>query len=780
METPQFPPSKTHHRHGVYKKKLMFGIPIMIVGVIVIVGALVSGLYGKQLVLDRIQEQLVIDEDDPENNEYYTDWLSNTDEKDAPMYKKLTMFNLTNYEDVLATGAKPVYEAVGPYVYREYKTKLNVTFSEDHKYVNYTLYIRHFFDSVQTDSSLDPYSDVIYNINQVYMGILTKVGGEKQLLVTVSSGVVTQIMATLFGPNGGYNSAAMDAFLPYIFNSSAVSLVNEIQTTDGVSTDEAWNTFCSIWANATTDPTAYPSFNSSMRLSVNGVPSGISLESCRTLWDPLNDISLINPGSFGVTVWFGAEMANADALFLLTLAFSLTESQVNSIIGWRQRYKPVSASAVAELAGVDSVNYLGFAQWGMGNITAPIKDMLTTLPFQVSPEFAVWADQTTAFPGYRFTVDQTKRMFEGTYSMTNNTNYFMFLQLYTANNTAAIYNLWGLSYADATALYAYYTQLIINMYAQTTLQTTFAAGGGYIANRTVDTWLWNPEDPLFTLVQPGQTPPPLAQNDTSEAWVVQNKVPNTYHTGHDDIDKINKMELYEGLDQIDGVWANPEKVAGTDGTQFKPFVDTGDTLEVWPTELLRSLNFKYEKTVTNYDITLYRFTMADKEFEIDPDYFQTVDGFANVTSVNNGNPIFLSMPNMYGVDPDYRNLVEGMHPKKTNDEIQLDIEPLTGKTMEGHRRFQLNLYVKDSLLDLWNTQAASDIYFPLISVDETSVLTAEQADQFKTKVYTPYLAFTISFVVGLSVGGTLLAAGAIFTAWGGYQYYKRRQYTQIY
>lgn len=60
-----------------------------------------------------------------------------------PVYMKFYMFHVTNPEEVVHYGAKPILEEKGPYVYSENKNKVNITFAPDgdtSQYANWVTY----------------------------------------------------------------------------------------------------------------------------------------------------------------------------------------------------------------------------------------------------------------------------------------------------------------------------------------------------------------------------------------------------------------------------------------------------------------------------------------------------------------------------------------------------------------------------------------------------------------------------------------------------------------
>ena len=64
-------------------------------------------------------------------------------------------------------------------------------------------------------------------------------------------------------------------------------------------------------------------------------------------------------------------------------------------------------------------------------------------------------------------------------------------------------------------------------------------------------------------------------------------------------------------------WGTPYAgmINGTEGTLFHPGVSRNDTLYVFVDQLFRSGYFKYEKDVSQFGITLYRFVLPPEELQ---------------------------------------------------------------------------------------------------------------------------------------------------------------------
>ncbi|MHA2171239.1 MAG: hypothetical protein ACXAB7_15190 [Candidatus Kariarchaeaceae archaeon] len=185
------------------------------------VGALGGSFVVNQYIDDQLEEGIedalvvkncstpgVCSEDDQED---YDDWLTNTDvddplttdedEADSPLFRRYNFWNLTNPVE-FENGSLPVIEEIGPYVYRQYDTKFDVSFNADDTEVSYKKYTFYEFDAArslkESGAALDP-TDVIINVNPAYLGVIEGAGGEMNLRVSFTAQTVATVLEGLQG-----------------------------------------------------------------------------------------------------------------------------------------------------------------------------------------------------------------------------------------------------------------------------------------------------------------------------------------------------------------------------------------------------------------------------------------------------------------------------------------------------------------------------------------------------------------------------------------------------
>jgi len=153
--------TKTYRNIAIFAAMAIFCLLISVVG-----RPLVN-----QLLDDQIKKMLVVDSVSAEG---YAAWQSNTDDDDVPVWFKFWNFNLTNAADVIASGAKPIFEEYGPWCYKELRVKINITWSDDGNEVTYWTYKYFLFDKSCTADGLSE-DDPIVTTNLAYTTFLNTI-----------------------------------------------------------------------------------------------------------------------------------------------------------------------------------------------------------------------------------------------------------------------------------------------------------------------------------------------------------------------------------------------------------------------------------------------------------------------------------------------------------------------------------------------------------------------------------------------------------------------------
>lgn len=282
---------------------------------------------------------------------------------------------------------------------------------------------------------------------------------------------------------------------------------------------------------------------------------------------------------------------------------------------------------------------------------------------------------------------------------------------------------------------------------------------GLITTRTVDEWLFTAVDNLVYEQDPTRSKVGIFDNCASETEAEAADIKSfTINTGRIDISKVRETIKYDDEAMIT-LWEEAEIVRGTDGTQFAPQVSQSESLHVFVSDLLRSVDLYFTGTTSIYEIELFRFELSSQTFDIDSNYYQSIKGLANMT-IDQGIPVFLSKPHFLDADKDLIDSIKGINPIKESHDTYLDIEPNTGAVMNAAERFQINFMIDDT--DMWYKNCWEGV-MPILWLEFGGQITEELANSFKSLVYGTQNLSAILFQSTLGIGATLIIPGTIFT-----------------
>lgn len=81
-----------------------------------------------------------------------------------PLTVKITFFNITNAPDVLSGKSKPVFQEVGPFVYKQWKRREVMDFEDFNTKLKYREY-KTYYPDPSHPGALDPYKTNITLVN---------------------------------------------------------------------------------------------------------------------------------------------------------------------------------------------------------------------------------------------------------------------------------------------------------------------------------------------------------------------------------------------------------------------------------------------------------------------------------------------------------------------------------------------------------------------------------------------------------------------------------------
>lgn len=187
-----------------------------------------------------------------------------------------------------------------------------------------------------------------------------------------------------------------------------------------------------------------------------------------------------------------------------------------------------------------------------------------------------------------------------------------------------------------------------------------------------------------------------------------------------------------------GFWQNNtecDKVKGSDGSLYPPFFTKERKVDVFSSDLCRSLSFEYLEDIEFEKVKAYRFVVPKWTLE-DPRinkenqcYCNTLPnleacpkaGAISLEKCRGGAPIMMSTP--YFMDADKGYLEDSGLPEPVREKhlTFLDIEPHSGVLLRGHKRIQVNVDLKLGTGINAYKNLTKDIVFPLVWADEVKI-----------------------------------------------------------
>jgi len=234
--------------------------------------------------------------------------------------------------------------------------------------------------------------------------------------------------------------------------------------------------------------------------------------------------------------------------------------------------------------------------------------------------------------------------------------------------------------------------------------------------KNVSDLLWGYDEKLFKASQFLPDPPPFEkfglflERDTSDENILGEY---SMYTGEGDPYKLATIHSYNGNTEM-SFWNDSQcdKVHGSDGASFNPYIKKNDTLWFFNDQLCRAIPLVFEKDIQQEGLPGLRFVpredvfMSAKKYPENRCYAgegrEEGDGVFDVTVCQFGAPIVLSWPHFLGAEQKYRDAVEGLNPEKSKHGFWFDIQDVTGTTLSAKARFQINMKVPnlESFTDL--------------------------------------------------------------------------------
>nr|XP_032818981.1 platelet glycoprotein 4-like [Petromyzon marinus] len=133
-----------------------------------------------------------------------------------------------------------------------------------------------------------------------------------------------------------------------------------------------------------------------------------------------------------------------------------------------------------------------------------------------------------------------------------------------------------------------------------------------------------------------------------------------------------------------------DRIKGTDGSSFPPFLNKKNKLEFFSSDVCRNLVAEFDQTRKLKGIDVYRYLLPTSLLSASnkntanqcycTEYLNrtgcTRDGVLDISSCKGGAPVFISLPHFLDGSREYIDDVEGLEPNREDHETYLDVEPV--------------------------------------------------------------------------------------------------------
>ncbi|XP_070709752.1 platelet glycoprotein 4 [Pempheris klunzingeri] len=257
-------------------------------------------------------------------------------------------------------------------------------------------------------------------------------------------------------------------------------------------------------------------------------------------------------------------------------------------------------------------------------------------------------------------------------------------------------------------------------------------------HRTVKELLWGYTDPLLK----GYLGLFAPYNGTYDGYY-------TVYNGKDDISKVGIIDRWRGERNL-RFWDDKycDMINGTDASSFPPFLKKENPIYFFSSDICRSVSAGFDASLDLKGIEVYRYTLQPNTLasptvnpnnqcfckDLKTTKNCTMAGVLDISSCQDGKPIYISLPHFLHGSPYLREAVLGLSPSEEHHNTFLDVEPTTGFTLRFAKRIQLNMMYGPSKVITVLNKVKDYTIFPVIWLNETASLDDETAEMFKREL----------------------------------------------
>lgn len=300
------------------------------------------------------------------------------------------------------------------------------------------------------------------------------------------------------------------------------------------------------------------------------------------------------------------------------------------------------------------------------------------------------------------------------------------------------------------------------------------------SKKTVQQYLWGYDDPLITLSRQLLPPNKRPANLNFGYLVGKNITPSgvfTVSNGYEKHEEYAQILYFNGIDEQDK-WSTDEcnKIRGSDGLAFPPFLNENSSLYLYQPDFCRPLELimkNPKERVTHENIETLRFQPAEHVFGSVDEFPENEcycsakpcapKGTFNVSLCQFGAPVFLSWPHFLNGDPSLLENVEGVEePNPELHQFYVDLQPKLGVIMGVKARVQINVQMT-KVPEIPQGANLTDGLVPVLWFEDGfDELPSDVVGVINQALTIPEVAVTVLSYLLLILGGLLCGGGVAY------------------
>lgn len=232
----------------------------------------------------------------------------------------------------------------------------------------------------------------------------------------------------------------------------------------------------------------------------------------------------------------------------------------------------------------------------------------------------------------------------------------------------------------------------------------------------------------------------------------------TVFTGADDATKTNYINNWNGMEQLH-YWNG-----STCNTLNATSIETGppihgyqESYTFFQSLICRSLTFNYASDQKHFGIFSKRFKSTYELFanssENPNNHCFNVreehpSGVLDLSPCQFGAPVYMSFPHFYFSDPSYFDSVNGLNPIEEKHGSHVDVEPVTGFSIDISIRVQINLEI-EKISQISELSKVKQSIYPVFWIEIAAEIDENLANFLKRKVKMPkIIAYSLIGILG--------------------------------